>query len=112
VSAEPEAFEVVLARDAESDIAAIWRYIAENDSIVNADRVLSGLEETCVSLSHLPSRGNVPKELRSSGIEAYREVHLGPYRIIYRITGRRVTVYCVADGRRDMRPLLERRLAR
>ena len=33
-----------------------------------------------------------------------------PYRVIYRIMGKRVFVYLIADGRRDMPTLLERRL--
>ncbi len=44
------------------------------------------------------------------GIREYRETRFKPYRVIYRIMGRRVFVHLIADGRRDMRTLLERRL--
>jgi len=44
------------------------------------------------------------------GIRDFREVHFKPYRIIYRVYGRRVVVFLMADGRRDMRALLARRL--
>jgi len=44
------------------------------------------------------------------GIRDYRQTFFKPYRIIYRVEGRRVYVYLIADGRRDMRTLLERRL--
>ena len=40
----------------------------------------------------------------------YREVFFTPYRIIYRVAGSDVHVLVIADGRRDMRALLERRL--
>ena len=33
-----------------------------------------------------------------------------PYRVIYRVVGERVYVYLIADGRRDMQGLLQRRL--
>ncbi len=40
----------------------------------------------------------------------YREVFFKPWRIIYRVVGGDVHVLVIADGRRDMRTLLERRL--
>jgi len=105
-------FEVFLVEDAERDIEDIYRYIAEHDSIENAGRVVNALEQLCAKLAELPERGNVPKELRGLGITEYREVHHDPYRIIYRVFERRVVVYCVVDGRRDMQSLLQIRLLR
>jgi toxin ParE1/3/4 len=104
--------EVVLSADAERDIEDIYRYIAENDGIAHADHVLAGIEGACRGLATLSNRGNVPKELRSLGISEYREVHFKPYRIIYRVINRRVVIYTVLDGRRDMQSLLARRLLR
>lgn len=103
---------VLLSEDAERDIEDIWRYVAERDGAEPAGRVLEGLEETCRSLSEFPERGNAPKELQALGITDYREAHFKPYRIIYRVMGRQVIVYCVLDGRRDMQSLLLRRLMR
>jgi toxin ParE1/3/4 len=40
----------------------------------------------------------------------YREIFFKPYRIIYRIVAERVYVTVIADGRRDMQTLLQRRL--
>ncbi|MGQ0662461.1 MAG: type II toxin-antitoxin system RelE/ParE family toxin [Pseudomonadota bacterium] len=105
-------FAVFLSEDAERDIEDIYRYIAEHDAIENADRVLLALQEACLGLSKLPERGNVPKELRSLGMTEFREIHCKPYRVIYRIIGQQVVVYCVLDGRRDMQSLLQRRLLR
>jgi toxin ParE1/3/4 len=48
--------------------------------------------------------------LLALGIRDYRETFFKPYRIIYRVEGKRVYVYLIADGRRDMQSLLERRL--
>ena len=103
---------VVLARPAEQDIEDIWRFIAENDSIENADQVLRALEDAIDGLAILPLRGNVPKELRSLGDTEYREAHYKPYRVIYRVDADTVTVYGVFDGRREMQSLLQRRLSR
>lgn len=103
---------VLLAEAAERDIEDIYRYIAFSDSVVNADRVLAALDDACQRLSDMPERGNIPKELVQIGITDYREVHYKPYRIVYRVIGRDVVVYCVVDGRRDMQSFLERRLLR
>jgi toxin ParE1/3/4 len=105
-------FEVFLSGDAERDIEEIYRYIAVQDGIARAEKVLGNLQDACAKLIDYPARGNVPKELRPLGIDEYREVHYKPYRVIYRITGRKVIVYCVVDGRRDMQTLLQRRLLR
>lgn len=106
------AFQVLIAEDAERDIADIHAYVAETDSAQKADRLVDKLEELCAKLAELPERGNVPPELRAIGITEYREVHYKPYRVIYRVLERRVVVYCVLDGRRDMQSLLMRRLIR
>jgi toxin ParE1/3/4 len=105
-------FDVVLSEDAERDIEDIVRYIADNDGMTTAGRVLAGIERACFGLAEFSGRGNIPKELVSLGIGEYREVHFKPYRIIYRVMGRRVLVYCVLDGRRDMQSLLQLRLLR
>ena len=105
-------FEVLLSEDAERDIEDIHRYVARHDAVGKADRLLVALEEACLGLSELPKRGNVPKELLPLGMTEFREVHYKPYRLIYRIIGGKVVVYCVLDGRRDMQSLLHRRLVR
>ncbi len=104
--------QIFLIEDAELDIEDIHAHIAHHDSAARADAVIDGIEDLCVSPKELPERGNVPKELCDLGITEYRELHHGPYRIIYRVIGQAVYVYCVADGRRDMKSHLERRLLR
>ncbi len=106
------AFEILLSDEAERDIEDIYRYIAEHDGVINAEKILTALYDACMGLSAFPNKGNVPKELRALGIADYREAHHKPYRIIYRRFGRRVIVYCVLDGPQDMQTLLQRRLLR
>ena len=105
-------FEVLLSGDAERDIEDIYLYVARTDAVEKAGRLLTALEQTCFGLSEMPERGNIPKELEALGITDFREVHYLPYRVIYRVADRQVIVYCVLDGRRDMRSLLQRRLVR
>jgi toxin ParE1/3/4 len=102
--------QVLLTEDAEHDLEDLYNYIAEHDSPKNADRVLDRLVEVTQGLEAFPERGTQPKELRSIGIQEYRQVFFKPYRVIYRVLGDQVVVYLIADGRRDMQSLLSRRL--
>jgi toxin ParE1/3/4 len=103
-------FEVLLTEDAERDLEDLYSYIAEFDSPGHADRALARLLEAAASLATSPQRGSQPKELRLLGIQEYRQVFFKPYRVIYRVVDDRVVIYVIADGRRDMQTLLQRRL--
>ena len=103
-------FEVLLTDDALRDLEEIHDYIAEHDAAANADPVLDRIEEVVKGLARFPERGAHPKELLALGIREYRQTSFKPYRVIYRATGRRVYIYLIADGRRDMQTLLARRL--
>ena len=103
-------FEVLLTEDAARDLEEICDYIDRHDSPARADYVLERIESAFQDLSEHPRRGNHPRELLDIGIRDYREVFFKPYRIIYRVTEDTVHVLVIADGRRDMQTLLERRL--
>jgi toxin ParE1/3/4 len=107
------AWSVQLTEKAEADLELIYTYLVEHAGTTQAEAVLSKLEALCLTLSTLPGRGNVVKELAAIGVRLYREIHAGPYRVIYRQTGASdVVIICIADGRRDMRKLLRQRLSR
>ncbi len=106
----PAKFGVLLTDGAEQDLEAIHDYIFEFDCVANANHVLDELMDVVQSLSRFPERGSYPKELLSLGIKEYRQTFLKPYRVIYRVTGRQVIIYLIADGRRDMQSVLARRL--
>jgi len=131
-------YKVLLTRSAERDLEELYDYIAENDTQANADYVLDKLTgkpvplsptlsrkrareqtnrcanfsllEVAASLASFPERGSYPKELLQLGIREYRQAHFKPYRLIYRVMGKRVLIYLIADGRRDMQTLLMRRM--
>jgi len=105
-------FQVLLSGDAEGDIEDIYDFVTRQDGAARADDLLTDLETACDSLADFPERGNVPKELSPLGMTEFREIHVKPYRILYRIFAGRVIVYGVFDGRRDMQSLLQRRLLR
>lgn len=74
------------------------------------DLMLDRMESAIAGIARSPDRGAHPRELLALGIRDYRETFFKPYRVIYRVQGERVYVYLIADGRRDMQSLLERRL--
>jgi toxin ParE1/3/4 len=106
----PAAYRVLLTEGAEQDLEEIYDFVAEFDDPASADHLLDRLITTAERLAHMPERGSYPRELVDLGIKEYRQVFFKPYRLIYRVMGRDVVVFVIADGRRDMQALLARRL--
>ena len=104
------AFAVFLTNDAARDLDEFYDYITLHDVPQKADYVLEQIEAAFSRLSEFPERGVYPKELLALGIREYREIFFKPYRIIYRVMDKNVYVLLIADGRRDMQTLLQRRL--
>jgi toxin ParE1/3/4 len=103
-------FEVLLTADAVGDLEALYGYIAAHDAPAKAEYVLDRIGKVVETLATFPERGSYPKELLALGVREYRQAFFKPYRLIYRVAGARVYVYLIADGRRDMQALLQRRL--
>ena len=103
-------FQVFLTDDAARDLEDLYYYIELHDVPGKADHVLEQIEKGFSSLSENPQRGAYPKELLAIGLQEYREIFFKPYRIIYRVMAENVYVLVIADGRRDMQALLQRRL--
>lgn len=101
---------VFLTNDAAHDLDELHDYISRNDTQGTAEYVLEQLEKGFASLAESPERGAYPQELLHLGIREYREIFFKPYRMIYRVLDNAVYVLLIADGRRDMQTLLQRRL--
>lgn len=103
-------FLVQLTDDATRDLEEICDYIERHDAPGRVDYVLNQIDRALQSLSEHPRRGNYPKELLDLGIREYCKLFFRPCRIIYRVIESNVYVLVIADGRRDMQTLLQRRL--
>ena len=103
-------FTVRFTRGSARDLEDICGYLVRHGPPERAEVLLDRVEEVLGGLSEFPLRGRYPKELADLGILEYREVRIDPYRVIYRVTGERVDALLIADGRRDMQTLLQRRL--
>ncbi|MFA5805167.1 MAG: type II toxin-antitoxin system RelE/ParE family toxin [Melioribacteraceae bacterium] len=105
-------YKVIIDPRAKLDLKEIFIYVALNDSIQSANKLLDVLEETCFKLEKYPERGHIPPELRPTGIKNYIEIHYKPYRIIYEIEKDLIYIHCVIDGRRNIQEILSNRLLR
>lgn len=103
-------FEVHFINAAVNDLVELHAYIAAHDSPARAVELVDRITSATDSLAHTPARGHYPTELSAIGVQEYRELLVGPYRIIYRVAGKRVYIMLVADCRRDLQALLQRRL--
>lgn len=97
------------ARVAVRDLDAILDYIV-TESPTAAERTLDRLRAAASSLASMPRRGRIVPELARLHVEAYRELVVAPYRVVYRVAERRVFVVAVLDGRRDLEHVLLSRL--
>ncbi len=102
-------YRVEWASAAEEDLKRIIYYIAE-DSPDNALEVLRKIKQKSSKLYTLPERGRIIPELQAHGINIYREIIEGPWRIVYRITKSTVYVLSLIDSRQNVEDLLLNRL--
>ena len=105
-------FRVHIIGDAEKDLYEIYNYVGKSGFPINARKLFSRLEQTCLSLADNPERGHIPPELKRIGVYEYREIHVKVHRIIYQIVDNNVFIHCILDGRRDLQELLEHRILR
>jgi toxin ParE1/3/4 len=105
-------YKVIIDPQAKLDLKEIFIYLALNDSIQSANKLLDALEETCFKLEKYPERGHIPPELRLTGIKKYLEIHYKSYRIIYEIEKNLIYIHCVIDGRINIQEILSNRFLR
>jgi len=102
-------YSVLWSNIAENDLTNIIEYIA-NDSLANALKTFKEIKEKAANLHYLPKRGRIVPELQAYGILQYRELIIPPWRIIYRITEKKVYIFSVLDSRQDIEGVLLKRL--
>lgn len=101
-------FTVQWASVAEDDLKGVIEYIAE-DSLANAIKVFEKIKEKALGLNQFPKRGRIVPELKDHGIALYRELIVTPWRIIYRISDKKIYVLSVLDSRQNVEDILLKR---
>jgi len=98
-------YEVRISKFAESDINDIIGYwIVKNRTFCFSlyDKLKSKISE----LGYFPEKGRIVPELEKNGIQNYKELIEGNYRIIYSINMDVVSVLSIIDSRRNLEEIL------
>lgn len=98
----------VLGRGAESDLDAIWEYIAQ-ESVDAADRWIGKLFDAFECLGQSPGIGHKRADLTPLPLLFWA---VGMYLIIYRAERSQVEIVAVTQGSRDIPAFLQRRVPR
>ena len=104
-------YNVIVSKSAEDDLREIVDYY-KSLSPSYVESVFTQFERNILSLSHFPLGGRVVSELYDQGIERYREIIQGLYRIVYEIRAEEVVVHAVIDSRRNLQDILVAKLFR
>ena len=97
----------VLAPEAASDLAEIWRYIKKQSSIATADRVETAIRDRTGFLAENPGAGHWRKNLTEKAVKFFP---VYSYLIVYRADIRPLQVVSILHGRRDVERILQQRL--
>ncbi len=94
------------------DLDLILDYVWLRDRREAADRLAEKILGAVEALSHSPVRCRVVPELATIGIRDLREKIVGPYRAVFLLRERTVSIVALLDGRRNLAELLVERATR
>ena len=108
---DEEIKEIIISEFAEADLDEIAAYhYSRSPNYV--ERIISEFEENVLSLQKHPKTGRTVPELERQGITKYRELIQEYYRIVYEISGNKVIVHTIIDGRRNFEETIILKLSR
>ncbi|EID85241.1 Plasmid stabilization system protein [Treponema sp. JC4] len=103
--------QVIVSQFAKDDLREIISYY-QSLSQKYVEKTISEFEENILSLKEFPKSGRIVPELEKQGIETFRELIQGYYRIIYEISGDLVNILAVIDGRRNFEDIIISKIMR
>jgi toxin ParE1/3/4 len=105
-------FTVQWTQAAVDDLLSILDYLVDRDGTEAAERLHGQITHGVAALETMPLRCRVVPELEAEGIDGYRELLVGTYRLMFAVRGAEVVLLTVLDGRRDLGELLIERALR
>lgn len=105
-------FSIVWTDTARDDLLAIVDYVVDRHGVDGAEAVYDKIVDAVRGLETMPRRYRIVPELEAEGITVYRELLVGPYRVMFAIRDATVVVLTALDGRRDLAELLVERALR
>ena len=108
---DEEIAEIIISEFAEEDLDEIASYhYSRSPNYV--ERIISEFEENVLSLQKHPKSGRTVPELERQGITKYRELIQEYYRIVYEISGNKIIIHTIIDGRRNFEEIIISKLSR
>ena len=104
-----KSYKVLWSETAENDLISIIEYIA-GENPLQAGKIVGDIRKRAESLCVLPERGRMIPELKEQGITLYRELIIGPWRMMYRVSEDSVYVLSILDSRQNVEDILLNRL--
>jgi toxin ParE1/3/4 len=105
-------FTVAWTQSAVDDLLSIIDDVADRDGAEAAERLYAQIMDGVATLETFAFRCRVVPELEAEGIETYRELLVGPYRLLFAVRGGEIVLLTAVDGRRDLGELLIERALR
>ena len=103
--------EIIISEFAEADLDELAAYYYSR-SPKFVERIISEFEENVMSLQKNPKSGRIVPELERQGITKYRELIQEYYRIVYEISGNKIIIHTIIDGRRNFEEIIISKLSR
>lgn len=103
-----QGYRVIITPEARDGLRNIVQYLEEEVSFATADKIRKAILEVIASLSQMPQRYGIVKEISDEEV-IYRRVLKWNYRIIYVINEGKIEVRVIdiSSGRRDPKYLEE-----
>jgi toxin ParE1/3/4 len=105
-------FIVQWTQTAVEDLLSIIDDVVDRDGAVAAERLYGQITQVVAGLETLPLPCRIVHELQAEGLDGYRDVLVGPHRLMLTVRGRAVVILTAMDGRRDLGDLLIERALR
>ncbi|REG48470.1 plasmid stabilization system protein ParE [Paraburkholderia sp. BL6669N2] len=105
-------FKLLVLDEAQEDTKDLRRYILKSFGAQTWKQTSAELAVTFDNIRQFPQSGYVPAELSDFGGLNFRETLSGHNRVIYEVRDNTIYIHVVADTRRDLRTLLQKRLLR
>lgn len=101
-------YQIFWTRTAVADLDEIIEYISL-ESIDIALKQYEKIKEAAAKLNSLPDRGRIIPELQKQNIYKFREIIIGPWRLMYKLEEKSIYVLAVIDGRPNIEEVLMKR---
>jgi plasmid stabilization system protein ParE len=100
-----KSYNVLWSETAQNDLLYIIEYVARENPL-QANKIFGDIRKVAENLRTFPDRGRIVPELKDQGITLYRELIIGPWRMMYRVSEDRVYVLSVLDSRQNVEDIL------